>query len=355
MSGSKECPPPPVLPLHPWTWPTQPWRRIHIDFAEKDFTFFLLVVDSHSKWPEVFIMKSITSSTTIEALRSLFARYGFARGASERQWSAADFNRVSHISPKNGIKHTLIPAYHPASHGAAERLVQSMKQMLLKNVLDTKKPERALQHKLADWWFHYRNTPQSTTNRSPAELFLKRNPRMQFRMLKPNLQADVQDKQNAQKHHHDTGRVKQSEFHQGQKVAVRNHRKGKEKWSPGVIVAVKGPARYLTRVYGRTRYVHSDHIITRSTSDVESEPRDHDSDQQDFLPQPPIPPAVPDTRATVRSEVADTAPPVVTPELNKSPTKPATPVKPSETPKSVVEPVRRYPERQRKPVVRLNL
>ena len=27
-----------------------------------------------------------------------------------------------------------------------------------------------------------------------------------------------------------------------------------------------------------------------------------------------------DTRATVRSEVADTAPPVVTPELNKSPT-----------------------------------
>ena len=92
---------------------------------------------------------------------------------------------------------------------------------------NTKKPERALQHKLADWLFHYRNTPQTTTNHSPAELFLKRNPRMQFSMLKPNLQTDVQDKQNAQKYHHDTGRVKQRKFHQGQKVAVRNHCKGK--------------------------------------------------------------------------------------------------------------------------------
>ena len=24
---------PAKAPLHPWTWPTQPWERIHIDFA----------------------------------------------------------------------------------------------------------------------------------------------------------------------------------------------------------------------------------------------------------------------------------------------------------------------------------
>ena len=24
---------PAVAPLHPWTWPTSPWNRIHIDFA----------------------------------------------------------------------------------------------------------------------------------------------------------------------------------------------------------------------------------------------------------------------------------------------------------------------------------
>ena len=26
-------PSPPVAPLHPWEWPSQPWSRIHVDFA----------------------------------------------------------------------------------------------------------------------------------------------------------------------------------------------------------------------------------------------------------------------------------------------------------------------------------
>jgi len=24
---------PPKTPLHPWLWPTKPWRRVHVDFA----------------------------------------------------------------------------------------------------------------------------------------------------------------------------------------------------------------------------------------------------------------------------------------------------------------------------------
>ena len=37
---------------------------------------FLVVVDAHSKWPEVIQMHSTTSSKTIEALRNLFVKYG---------------------------------------------------------------------------------------------------------------------------------------------------------------------------------------------------------------------------------------------------------------------------------------
>ena len=42
---------PAAAPLHPWAWPTAPWKRVHIDFAGP----FLgkIVVDTHSKWPEV--------------------------------------------------------------------------------------------------------------------------------------------------------------------------------------------------------------------------------------------------------------------------------------------------------------
>ncbi|XP_060079900.1 uncharacterized protein K02A2.6-like [Ylistrum balloti] len=39
---------PPVAPLHSWSWPTRVWQRVHIDFAEKDKRYFLVVVDSHS-------------------------------------------------------------------------------------------------------------------------------------------------------------------------------------------------------------------------------------------------------------------------------------------------------------------
>ena len=51
-------------------------------------------------------------------------------------------------------------------------------------------------------------------------------------------------------------------FDLNQRVKVRNVRGGKEKWIPGVIVAVKGPLKYLVRVPGNsTRFVHADHII----------------------------------------------------------------------------------------------
>ena len=36
-----------------WPWSTEPWQRIHIDYAEVKGEQFLLVVDSHSKWMEV--------------------------------------------------------------------------------------------------------------------------------------------------------------------------------------------------------------------------------------------------------------------------------------------------------------
>ena len=34
-----------------------------------------VAVDAHSKWPEVLVMNSNTSQSTIEALRTLFGRY----------------------------------------------------------------------------------------------------------------------------------------------------------------------------------------------------------------------------------------------------------------------------------------
>ena len=67
---------PKAVPLLLWPWSTEPWQRIHIDYAEVKDQQFLLVVDGHSKWMEVFPMRSTTAEATIEVLRALFSRYG---------------------------------------------------------------------------------------------------------------------------------------------------------------------------------------------------------------------------------------------------------------------------------------
>ncbi|KAJ8366188.1 hypothetical protein SKAU_G00150190 [Synaphobranchus kaupii] len=68
---------PQTAPLHTWEWPTTPWQRIHIDYAGPFMErMFLIVVDAHSKWPEVFTVKQATSTKTVDVLRTLFSRTG---------------------------------------------------------------------------------------------------------------------------------------------------------------------------------------------------------------------------------------------------------------------------------------
>ena len=46
---------PPVAPLQSWEWPQRPWVRVHADYAGPFMNkYFLLLVDVHSKWIEVW-------------------------------------------------------------------------------------------------------------------------------------------------------------------------------------------------------------------------------------------------------------------------------------------------------------
>ena len=70
-------PPATVAPLHPWEWPTQPWVRLHLDYAGPfEDRMFLVLVDAHSKWTEVVPVRAATSTVTIQELRAIFATHG---------------------------------------------------------------------------------------------------------------------------------------------------------------------------------------------------------------------------------------------------------------------------------------
>ena len=51
-------------------WPSTPWTRIHINFAEQGKQNILIVVDAHSHWPEVFAMKHREPSGISETVQT---------------------------------------------------------------------------------------------------------------------------------------------------------------------------------------------------------------------------------------------------------------------------------------------
>ena len=244
----------------PWKWPAKPWERIHIDFFEKGKLNFLIVVDAYSKWLEVTPMGSMTSLKTIEVLRSLFARYGIPKEVVSDNGPQLASEEFSQFLKQNGVKFTRVPPYHPASNGAAERSVQTAKTVLTKQVLDGKANSLSLEHRLANFIISNRSKPHTVTGQSPAELFLGRQIRNCFTLLKPNLNRVVDDQQLRQKEHHDEGRVKRREFKLTEVVLVSNWRRGVERWMPGSIAQVKGPRTYLVRCEDQMRFVHMDHL-----------------------------------------------------------------------------------------------
>ena len=127
---------PTKAPLHPWEWATTPWQRIHVDYAGPfQNSMFLVVVDAHSKWPEVVSVSSTTSSSTIEVLSDLFARFGIPEQIVSDNGAQFVSEEFQAFVRSNGILHLTSAPYHPATNGLAERAVQTFKQALRSRLL----------------------------------------------------------------------------------------------------------------------------------------------------------------------------------------------------------------------------
>nr|XP_024658736.1 uncharacterized protein K02A2.6-like [Maylandia zebra] len=197
---------PGLAPLHPWLWPSCPWERIHVDFAGPfESHMYLVVVDAHSKWPEVHIMDSTTVGKTIQVLRGLFSRHGIPHvlvSDNGPQFCSEEF-RV--FLKANGVKHIRSAPYHPATNGLAERFVQTFKHAL--------KASRGC----------------ATT------------------MPTATLQGQT--------------------FTVGEPVLVRDYRKGEDKWTHGVVLEKTGPVSYKVNVGAQGVWKrHVDQMLTRPES-----------------------------------------------------------------------------------------
>ena len=200
----------------------------------------LIAVDAHSKWPEAHLMTTTTTSKTIVILREMFARYGLPRQIvtdNGPQFISQEFQKFMGV---NGIKHIRCSPFHPASNGAAERVVQTIKKALRTAHL----AGDSMEHALATFLLRYRTTPHATTGVPPCTLMFGRDLRTRLHLVAPKVEEHVRDQQARQKTYHD----KQShtrEFHIGQNVWARNLPEG-PRWLQAR--EQRGPVSYLVQL-----------------------------------------------------------------------------------------------------------
>lgn len=223
---------------NPWKWPSKPWRRIHVDFAGPFMgENFLILVDAHSKWPEVHQMSSTTTSKTIEALRQSFAQHGLpAQVVSDNgpQFTADEFKQ---FLERNGIEHIRSPAYHPSTNGEAERFVRTFKK-----AMKAADPKDTWNKRICNFLLAYRTTPHSTTNVTPAEA-IGRKLCTKLDAVHPNLGERIERKNSAP---HDKPAARYLEV--GDLTLTRDYRQRKETWVKGVVIKRLGPLTYLVQV-----------------------------------------------------------------------------------------------------------
>lgn len=253
------------VPLHPWEFPGQSWKRLHLDFAGPFLGHTcMIVVDAYSKWLEVFKMGSVTSQATITRLRRLFAAYGLPEHIVTDNGTQFTSEEFKNFMQQNGILHSTSAPGHPATNGLAERYVQTFKNGMKKLAhmpLD-------FEDKISLFLMQYRTTPNCTTGQSPADLFLNRHVRTRLDFICPDTTASVRRKQYLQKYHHDQ-RVSDRIFDVNDSVYLQNTAGGGRKWIPGVISEQTGPVSY--KVQGTDTEItyrrHGDQLRFRVTGD----------------------------------------------------------------------------------------
>lgn len=228
--------------LQSWNLTTEPFERIHIDYAGPiQGKYYLCIVDSYSKWPEIYSTNSTSTSATIDCLQDCFARFGNPVELVSDNATGFTSAVFKTFCEENGIVHKTIAAFHPQSNGQAEKFVDTFKRALKKMEGEGKVGEI-----VSKFLQIYRITPNRSSQhgKSPSEAMFGRKIRTNLSLLLPpkethHLKNVEQEKQFNQKH----GAV-QRDFHVKDSVNVIRHQNNKSHWEAGIVIEKIGNVMY---------------------------------------------------------------------------------------------------------------
>ena len=120
-------------PSIPCDIPTKAWTNIQKDLFALDSQPFLLVVDVTSRFPVVRILRNETTTSVINALKGIYGDFGLPKRIISDNGPCFRLVDFKEFHTKLGVTTDTISSYNHASLGSAERMVQTVKQIMVKN------------------------------------------------------------------------------------------------------------------------------------------------------------------------------------------------------------------------------
>ena len=179
-------------PMQPFIC-TEPMELIHIDYIGMEVTVaidkktivknVLVVVDHFTCYVQAFVTKNHTARTTARVLyNNYFSLFGFPQRLMSDQGTEFCGKVIAAMCSLLGVKKIRTTPYHPQTNGSAERVHQTLQQMIGK--LDPEKRKKWPAH-IGSIIIAYNSTRSLVTGYSPYYLMFGQRPRLPIDLLFP--------------------------------------------------------------------------------------------------------------------------------------------------------------------------
>ena len=259
------------------------WERVHIDYCGPiENKYLLVVVDSHSKFIDVFVCNSTSSSGTIECLRRCFANFGIPSKIVSDNAAYFVSDEIRKFYAQNNIELINPAPFNPSSNGLAERAVQTVKSGLKKFTVGS------LNTRVSRFLYSYRRSVHSITKISPDQVMFNRK-------FKSPLDINISEK----KGEIVSEKVYDNKFSVGQAIFAKNYGRGKQ-WLPGIVLEVRGMRNYVVKVFGDSGdFTWRRHIDQLKLRGIEPEKYDLSQEDDNTSSESMVVPPMEDTPAPV--------------------------------------------------------
>ena len=117
-------------PLKPSPLPPFPWHTLNIDFLGPlpNHNYLLVVIDQHSRFPEVEIIGTTAAEPTLGALTKIFATHGLPHKVISDNGSPFQSQEFRRYMKELGNNHHMITPLHPKANAMAGKLYAKSKQ-----------------------------------------------------------------------------------------------------------------------------------------------------------------------------------------------------------------------------------